>query len=144
MKKNLFGGAVVLAICIALIVASATRSDQAVAAEGTRIFELRTYHATPGKMADLNKRFKEHTNALFKKHGMEIIGFWTPVDGDGAENTLIYILAHKSRDEAKKSWAAFAADPDWVKARKESEANGSLTTGIESRFMNPTDYSPLR
>jgi len=110
-----------------------------------RTFELRTYHAAPGKLADLNTRFREHTLALFKKHGMTSFGYWTPLDkGKGAEDTLIYILAHKSKAAADASFAAFRADPDWIKAKSASEANGSLTTKVESLFMTATDYSPTR
>ena len=93
----------------------------------------------------LNARFRDHTVALFKKHGMEIVGFWIPTDKEkGAENTLIYLLAHKSRDEAKKSWAAFVNDPDWKKARADSEVNGKLTDKVESVFLAATDYSQLK
>ena len=114
-------------------------------AQGSRCFELRTYHAAPGKLEALNARFRDHTCALFKKHGMEIVGFWIPADADkGATNTLVYLLAHKSREEAKKSWAAFGADPDWKKARAESEVNGKLTETVESVFLAATDYSPVK
>lgn len=114
-------------------------------AKDSRCFELRTYTAAPGKLEALNKRFRDHTCALFKKHGMEIVGFWIPNDKEqGSENKLIYILAHKSREEAKKSWAAFGADPDWKKARAESEKDGKLTEKVESVFMSATDYSALK
>ena len=114
-------------------------------AKDSRCFELRTYTAAPGKLEALNKRFRDHTCALFKKHGMEIVGFWIPSDKEqGAENKLIYILAHKSREEAKKSWAAFGADPDWKKARAESEKDGKLTDKVESVFMSATDYSAMK
>lgn len=112
-------------------------------AKDSRCFELRTYYAAPGKLEALNARFRDHTCALFKKHGMEIVGFWIPTD-KGADNTLIYILAHKSREEAKKSWAAFVKDPDWKKAQAESEANGKLVDKAESVFMSATDYSPMK
>ena len=112
-------------------------------ATDSRCFELRTYHAAPGKLEALNARFRDHTCTLFKKHGMEIVGFWIPVD-KGATNTLVYLLAHKSREEAKKSWAAFGADPDWKKARAESEVNGKLTEKVESVFLAATDYSPVK
>ena len=108
-----------------------------------RVFELRTYHASPGKLDDLNARFRNHTLALFKKHGMTNFGYWTPTDKDkGAGETLIYILAHKSKEAGEASFAAFRADPDWVAAKKKSEENGSLTTKVESVYMTPTDYSP--
>jgi len=110
-----------------------------------RAFELRTYHASPGKLDDLNARFRNHTLTLFKKHGMTNFGYWTPTDKDkGAGETLIYILAHKSKEAGEVSFAAFRADPDWVAAKKKSEENGSLTTKVESVYMAPTDYSPTR
>lgn len=112
-----------------------------------RTFELRTYKATPGKLDDLNARFRDHTLKLFSKHGMNNFGYWTPADKEkGADDTLIYILAHKSQDAAKESFNAFRADPDWVAAKKASEdkAGGSLTTKVDSVFMKPTDYSPTK
>jgi hypothetical protein len=109
----------------------------------SRCFELRTYHAAPGKLEALNTRFRDHTCALFKKHGMEVVGFWIPTD-QGTENTLVYMLRHKSREEAKKSWDAFQNDPEWKKVRAESEVNGKLTDKIESVFLAATDYSPMK
>jgi hypothetical protein len=108
----------------------------------TRVFELRTY-TTPdeAKLTMLNARFRDHTTKLFERHGITNIGYWTPVD---APNTLIYIVAHKSQEDAKKSFAAFRADPDWLKARSESEAAGLTGVKVESRFLKPTDYSPMK
>ncbi len=106
----------------------------------TRVYEMRIYYAAPGKLDDLNKRFRDHTLRLFEKHGIENIGYWTPIDN--TNNALIYVLAHASREAAKKSWADFLADPDWKAAAKASEANGKLISKIESHFMQPTDYSP--
>ncbi len=114
-------------------------------AKDSRCFEMRTYYAAPGKMEAMNARFRDHTCALFKKHGMELVGFWIPTDKEkGAENTLVYILVHKSREEAKKSWAAFVSDPAWKKAQTESEANGKLVDKADVVFMSATDYSPLK
>jgi hypothetical protein len=114
-------------------------------AKDSRCFELRTYVAAPGKFEALHARFRDHTNKLFVKHGMEVIGYWVPADADkGATNTLVYLLAHKSRDAAKKSWAAFANDPDWKKARADSEVNGKLVKKFESIFLSATDYSPMK
>jgi hypothetical protein len=109
-----------------------------------RVFELRTYTAAEGKLDALNARFRDHTNKLFVKHGMELVGYWTPTDGEKAKNTLIYILAHASREAAAKSWKEFQDDPEWKAARAESEKDGKLTTKVESVFMKPTDYSPMK
>jgi len=110
----------------------------------TRVFELRTYYAAPGKMEALHARFRDHTCKLFKKHGMEIVAFWSPIDPQQAEQKLIYVLAFPSKEAADKSWKAFRDDPDWKAAKEASEKNGTLVSRVESVFMNPTDYSPMK
>jgi hypothetical protein len=109
-----------------------------------RVFELRTYYAAKGKMKALHARFRDHTCKLFKKHGMTIIGFWNPTDAKEAEKKLVYLLAFPSRDAAAKSWEAFIADPDWKAAKAESEKDGALVEKVESAYLNPTDYSPIK
>jgi hypothetical protein len=106
----------------------------------TRLYEMRIYHAAPGKLDDLNKRFREHTTKIFERVGMENIGYWTPIDN--TNNLLIYVLAHKDRATADASWKAFGADPEWKAAAKASEANGKLVTKIERYWMVATDFSP--
>ena len=108
-----------------------------------RVYELRTYHTNPGKLDDLHRRFRDHTNRLFKKHGMTIVGFWTPRDDkDGKGGTRIYLLSFPSRDAAKSSWKGFGADPEWKEAKAESEKDGVLVKKVESVYLDPTDYSP--
>jgi hypothetical protein len=119
------------------------------AGAGERTFELRIYKCEPGRLPNLNARFRDHTLKLFSKHGMTNVGYWTPLDAaQGADDTLIYILAHKSREAAAASFKSFREDPDWVAARKASEekAGGSLTVkdGVTTVFMKPTDYSPTK
>lgn len=109
-----------------------------------RIFELRIYHAAPGKMQALHERFRNVTSKLFVKHGMTIIGYWSPTDEKEAEKKMYYVLAYPSKAAADKAWAAFRADPDWIKAKAASEVNGTLVDKVESIYMNPTDYSPLK
>jgi NIPSNAP protein len=109
-----------------------------------RVYELRTYTAPEGKLDALKARFRDHTIRIFKKHGIESIGYWVPQDGDRSKNTLIYIVAHPSREAATKNWAAFAADPEWKKVAAESEANGKIVTKVESVFMDPTEFSKLK
>lgn len=113
-------------------------------AESGWVFEMRIYTAAEGKLPDLLARFRNHTNHLFVKHGMKLIGYWTPTEGDEAGNTLVYILAHDSRAAAKKSWAAFVADPAWKKAAAESRKDGRLVAGIENQWLKATDFSPLQ
>jgi hypothetical protein len=109
-----------------------------------RVFELRTYTAVPGKLEALKSRFRDHTVPIFSRLGMTNIGYWQPIDSPLSENTLMYILAYPSREAAQKAWATFRTDPDWVKARTASEANGPLTTGVTSVFLNPVDFSPMK
>jgi hypothetical protein len=109
-----------------------------------RVFELRTYYAAPGKMKALHARFRDHTCKLFKKHGMTLIGFWTPAAAKEADKKLIYMLAFPSRKEAEKSWKAFREDPEWKKVKDDSEKDGKLVDKLESVYMNPTDYSPMK
>lgn len=107
------------------------------------VFEMRTYTTNEGKLDALNARFRDHTVALFAKHGMESIGYWVPTDEARSKNTLIYVIKHKSREAAAASWKAFIADPDWKKAAAASEKDGKiLAKRPESVFMKPTDYSP--
>jgi len=116
------------------------------AAADTHVFELRTYTAPPGKLEALKSRFRDHTITIFNKHGMKSIGYWVPQDGPEHENTLIYILQHDSREAAKKNWSEFGADPEWVKAKGDSEKDGPLTVPgtTKSVFMDPIDYSPIK
>jgi hypothetical protein len=114
------------------------------AASANRVFELRTYTTHPGKLGDLQARFRNHTTKLFKKHGMTNVGYWVPQDAPLSENTLIYVLAYPSREAAKKSWDGFRNDPEWHKARDASEVNGKIVSKVESVFMDAADYSPMK
>jgi len=109
-----------------------------------RVFELRTYTAHPGKLGALHARFRDHSAALFEKHGITNIAYWSPQDEPASSNMLIYVLAHPSREAATKSWDAFRNDPAWQKARADSEVNGPLASKVESVFLEPTDYSPMK
>ncbi|HUS08705.1 MAG TPA: NIPSNAP family protein [Bryobacteraceae bacterium] len=109
-----------------------------------RVYELRTYTAVEGKLDKVLTRFRNHTVKLFEKHGMVNIGYWVPQDPPRSQNTLIYVVAHKSREAAKKSWDDFRADPEWVKVRTASEANGKIVEKVESVFMAPADFSKLK
>jgi len=133
--------ALILAAVFAMFSNSATAADKE-----SRFFELRTYTTNPGKLEALKKRFRNDTNRIFKKHGMQIVGFWTPVDGDEAKNTLVYMLAYPSREAREKSWKAFIADPEWQKAYKQShvDAGGKIVIKVVNKFLTPTDFSPIQ
>ena len=109
----------------------------------TGVYELRVYHASAGKLADLLTRFREHTVKLFDRHGMKSVAYWTPVDEPDKSNTLIYILYHPSRDAAAANWKSFGDDPEWKSVKDKSEANGKLVDKVDSTYMALTDFSPL-
>jgi hypothetical protein len=114
------------------------------AAADDRVFEMRTYYAQPGKMAALHARFRDHTCKLFEKHGITLIGFWSPLDKKEAEEVMVYLLAYPSKAAADQAWKAFRADPDWLKAKATSEKDGPLVQKVESKYLTPTDYSKLK
>ncbi len=132
-----FALSVVAAACLFGSTAHADETD-------SRLFELRTYTCNDGKLPELHKRFRDHTNRLFEKHGMTLIGFWTPAEGPEADNTLVYILAYPDRASRDASWKAFLADPEWQAAYKASHANGPLVKKVDAKFLTPTDYSKIK
>jgi hypothetical protein len=121
--------------------------DAASFAPDSRVFELRTYHANAGKLGALNKRFRDHTVGLFKKHGMDVIAFWMPVKepADASSGgTLVYVLAYPSMEAREAAWKAFGADADWVAVKGASERDGKLVAKVDSLFMKATDYSAIK
>lgn len=130
-------------LCLALIISCFALGAVARAADtSTRVYEMRTYIATPGKTAALLARFRDHTVRLFEKHGMVNVAYWVPTDAkDGSADKLVYILAHASRDAAKASWKSFIADPEWKAAAAASEKDGKILASLESVYLTPTDFS---
>ena len=106
------------------------------------VYELRVYHAAPGKLADLLARFRDHTDKIFARHGMKSVAYWTPTDEPEKSDTLIYILRHPSREAATANWKAFQDDPEWKSVRDKSEENGKLALKVDSTYMVMTDFSP--
>ena len=113
-------------------------------AQGERIFEMRTYTALPGRLDALNARFRDHTTRIFEKHGMTNIGYWTPQEAPLAENTLVYILAHDSREAGQASWDAFRADPEWAQVAEESQRDGRIVESVDVLWLEATDYSKIK
>ena len=137
MKTSIF------ALLLGFLLAGLSLADEASPSlsPGNRVFEMRTYHTHPGKLEALHKRFREHTNALFVKHGMTLVGYWVPQD---QEETLVYVLAYPSKEARDEAWKAFGNDPDWKAAFEASRKDGPLVKKVESSFLNATDYSPIQ
>lgn len=138
MKKNVFR----LCAFIALFILFSFNSKNTNYQQDTRIYEMRIYYATQGKLENLLARFRNHTTKLFKKHGMINEGYWLPIDNK--DNKLVYVLSYPNQEAREKSWKAFMEDPKWKKVAEESEKNGKLISKIESIFMKTTDFSPLK
>jgi hypothetical protein len=115
--------------------------SQAQPAPAPLVYELRTYTTLDGKLPALHKRFRDHTLKLFAKHGMKNVIYLTPI---GEDNKLVYLLGHESKEAAEHSFAAFRADPEWIKVRDESEKDGKIVAKVDSVFFVPTDYSPIK
>ncbi len=128
-------------LCLAFLI-GCIAALTATAAADTRVYELRTYTATPGNLSALQARFRDHTVKLFEKHGMTNVGYWVPADAkDGSADKLVYLLSYPSRDAAKAAWKSFSADPVWQGVRKKTEANGKIVAKVDSVYLTPTDYS---
>jgi hypothetical protein len=146
MTKNFFRTCALVALSFAagsLLTVRFLKTD-GVHAAGSRVYELRTYHTLPGRLPALQARFRDHTIAIFNKHHMTSIGYWVPQDSPQKESTLIYIITHESREQAKKNWADFGADPEWKEVSKASEADGKIVEKVDSTYMDATDYSMLK
>ena len=126
----------------AAMMLSAASGLEAQGAKSDVVYELRVYHAMEGKLDALVARFRDHTDALFEKHGLKLIGFWLPTDEPMNGKTLIYILKHPSREAAVANWKSFHDDPEWIKVSTASEANGKLVEKVDSTYMKLTDFSP--
>jgi NIPSNAP len=111
-------------------------------APSTTVYELRIYHTYEGKLDDLLKRFREHTMALFEKHGIKNVAYWLPTDDPLKGKTLVYLIAHPSREAADTNWKSFREDAEWISVRDKSEANGKLVEKVDSTYLMLTDFSP--
>ena len=131
-------------VIISLIVGLGAGIFFTTSAQDQKVFELRTYQATPGNLDNLHARFRDHTIRIFRKHGMEIVGFWSPTSEEEKDDILVYLLAHDSQEAANASWRAFGSDPEWERVAEESNRNGQILAGVERKYMVSTDYSPMK
>lgn len=121
-----------------------TRQIAVHAAASSQVFELRIYHTYEGKLDDLLKRFRDRTITIFLRHGIKNVAYWTPTDEPLKGKTLVYVISHASRRAATENWKAFQDDPEWQKVKAASEANGKIVEKVDSTFLEPTDFSPLK
>jgi hypothetical protein len=131
-------------LIVGLVVGAGVTQLRAADAPPARVFEIRTYHTLPGRLDALNERFRKHTLRKFEEHGMTNVAYWTFQDSPAKESTLIYVISHASREQAKKNWAGFIADPEWKKIAEESQRDGKIIEKIDSVFVDATDYSPMK
>ena len=131
-------------LVVGLVVGAGLQWVHAAPAAPARVFEIRTYHTFPGRLDALHKRFREHTMEIFQRHGMANVAYWTPEDSPDKDNTLIYVISHASREQAKKNWDEFRNDPEWQKVSADSEKDGKIVEKVDSVFVDATDYSPLK
>ena len=124
-----------------LVTARMSHVDQ-VRADSNRVFELRVYHTVPGKVPALESRFRDTTSKLLTKHDLNVVGYWVPEDASW-DNTFVFMLAHSSRDEAKKNWDALWADPGFQEVIKAEQAN-KLVEKVDVTYMHPTDFSSMK
>ncbi len=131
----------------ALCAAATAGSGGTSVATDPRVFEMRTYHAAEGRAQEMHARFRQHTSALFRKHGMTIVGYWVPLaekTGATNEDLLVYVLAYPDLEARQAAWRAFSSDPEWRRVKAESEKNGPIVAKVDSVFLKATDYSPLK
>jgi hypothetical protein len=146
MRLNRYStcGIAVLAFAAgSLFTARVYRTEQ-VRADANRVFELRIYHTVPGKVSALQAEFRDKVTKIFAKHDLKAVGYWAPADAPTADNTFIYILAHPNREEAKKHWAEFQADPAFQEMIKSQQGDAKVVEKVDSTYMDPTDFSPLK
>ena len=143
-KWFLFAGVAAMFVVGFMLGSTVQVVQDAQAQSATRVFELRTYTAPEGKLSNLQARFRDHTMRIFESHGMANIGYWTPQDEPNSSNTLVYIIAHDSREAAAASWDAFRSDPEWQTVSRESQVDGRIVSGVESIFLDPMDFSPIQ
>jgi hypothetical protein len=120
------------------------------------VYELRTYRIPPGRMPDILNRFETVTMRLFRKHGIEVVGFWTVsaeehiINASGSRTTrsdpneMVYLLRFRDAAACQAAWAAFRQDPEWVETRKRTEADGPIVAEIISQMMDPAGFSPAK
>ncbi len=136
-------GVALFSFLVGAVISARFAHIRQVRADSNRVFELRIYHCVPGKCPALEARFRNTASKLLAKHDLKAVGYWIPEDAPSWDNTFVYLLDHPSREEAKKNWAAFIADPEFQEVIKSEQAD-KLVEKEDSTYMRPTDFSPMK
>jgi len=104
------------------------------------IYELREYSAVPGRMPALIRRFNEHALKGLAKHGMEVVFISLTDFGSNTMQEIVYVLRFESYDDLERRWKAFLADPEWIEAKKQSEADGPLGASLQRRILSVAPF----
>ena len=107
------------------------------------IYEYRVYRCLPGRLPALLKRFENHTTKIWEKHGIKQAGFFTTLIGESNQE-LTYFLQWESLADREKKWGTFMTDPEWLAARKETEANGPIVARVSNQLLAPTAFSSVK
>jgi hypothetical protein len=136
-------GVVLISLAVGWLVTAKLMGLRQVSADNSRVFELRVYHTVPGKVLDLESRFRDTTSKVLAKHDLKVVGYWVPEGAPAWENTFIFMVAHASREEAKKNWDAMVSDPEFQEVVKAEQAN-KLVEKVDVTYMRPSDFSPMK
>ena len=133
-----------VAFAAGLLTSGWANDHSEVQADSNRVFELRIYHAMPGKLPAMESGFRNTTSNLLMKHNLNVVGYWIPDSKNPAwDNTFVFLLAHSNREEAEKNWKEMFADPDFQEVIK-SEQKERLLEKADTTYMQPTDFSPAK
>ena len=142
-RGSIVCGIALISFAVGSLISARLAHVSQVRADSNHVFELRVYHAVPGKLPALEARFRDTTSKLLAKDDLKVVGYWVPESGPGWDNTFVFMLDHPSREEAKKNWAAFVADPGFQEVMKSEQAE-KLAEKVDSTYMLPTDFSPMK
>lgn len=119
-----------------------TRTER-VSGDSNRAFELRVYHALPGKLPALESRFRDKTSKILVRHNLKVLGYWVSDDSSASGNEFIWVVAHSSWEEGKKNWEAMRADPEFQEVMKAEQAE-RLVDKVDVTHLRSTDFSPMK
>jgi NIPSNAP len=136
-------GIALVCFCTGSLLTARLSHIEQVRANSSRVFELRVYHALPGKLPVMESRFRDTTSRLLARHNLDVLGYWTSEGAPGSGGTFIFLIAHRSRDEAASNWKSMGTDPEFQQVIKAEQAEKTLANA-DVTYMRPTDFSPLK